>query len=100
MVERLNQEHNSFPQRPIFGNSGETINLTRRWVQAGEVSAIHSTNICPYKGLRYFDCVEEDAKYFYGRTALTDKLIDKLRTGNFLTALDLPLPEAPNTARK
>ncbi|MEO0837447.1 MAG: pentapeptide repeat-containing protein [Cyanobacteria bacterium J06643_5] len=87
LVERLNQEHNSFPQRPIFGNSGEPINLTRRWVQAGEVSTVHSTNICPYKGLRYFDCVEEDAKYFYGRTALTDKLIDKLRTGNFLAVL-------------
>ncbi|MEM1394608.1 MAG: pentapeptide repeat-containing protein [Cyanobacteria bacterium P01_C01_bin.38] len=87
LVERLNQEHNSFPQRPIFGNSGETINLTRRWVQTGEVSTIHFTDVCPYKGLRYFDCVEEDAKYFYGRTALTDKLIDKLRTGNFLAVL-------------
>lgn len=87
LVERLNQEHNSFPQRPIFGNSGETINLTRRWVQAGEVSTVHSTDVCPYKGLRYFDCVEEDANFFYGRTSLTDKLIDKLRTGNFLAVL-------------
>ena len=87
LVERLNQRHNSFPQRPIFGNSGETINLTRRWVQTGEVSTTPSTDVCPYKGLRYFDCVKEDAKYFYGRTALTDKLIDKLRTGNFLAVL-------------
>ncbi|BAY87930.1 pentapeptide repeat-containing protein (plasmid) [Calothrix parasitica NIES-267] len=87
LVEKLSQEHNSFPQRPIFGNSGETINITRRWTEANQISTTPSTAICPYKGLRYFDCVEEDAKFFYGRTALTDELLEKVRVGNFLAVL-------------
>ncbi|MEO1375236.1 MAG: caspase family protein [Cyanobacteria bacterium J06635_10] len=36
LVDLLNQESNSFPQRPIFGNSGEPINFTRRWNEAIE----------------------------------------------------------------
>jgi len=34
--------------------------------------------------LAYFDCNEEDAKYFFGREELRDKLIDKVRQSNFL----------------
>ena len=89
LVDLLNQEYNSFPQRPIFGNSGEPINLTRRWNEAVVPLAIALDDkaICPYKGLRYFDCTEEDAKYFYGRNALTDELLEKVRLGNFLAVL-------------
>ncbi len=43
--------------------------------------------ICPYKGLSYFDCTEADANLFYGRTALTDELLEKVRSGNFLAVL-------------
>ena len=42
------------------------------------------TGICPYKGLRYFDCNEEDSKYFHGRENLTDQLLDKVRKSNFI----------------
>lgn len=88
LVDFLNQDCQTFPQRPIFANSGEAINLTRRF----EVSISESVQqweqaICPYKGLAYFDCKEEDAKYFYGREALTDQLLEKVRLGNFLAVL-------------
>ncbi len=44
-------------------------------------------DICPYKGLRFFDV--EDAPYFYGREALTEKLIERVQVGkgNFLAVL-------------
>ena len=37
--------------------------------------------------MAYFDCKKEDAEYFYGRTDLTDRLLDKVRYGNFLAVL-------------
>ena len=87
LVDLLTKERNAFPQIPIFSNSGEPINLTRRWTAATKKLATSAKNICPYKGLAYFDCTEEDAKYFYGRTALTDQLLDKVRVGNFMAVL-------------
>ncbi|AOX00430.1 hypothetical protein BJP34_14050 [Moorena producens PAL-8-15-08-1] len=87
LVDILTQQRNAFPQRPIFSNSGEPINLTRRWTAATKQLAASAKSICPYKGLAYFDCTEEDAKYFYGRTALTDQLLEKVRVGNFLAVL-------------
>lgn len=87
LVDLLTQQRNAFPQRPIFSNSGEPINLTRRWTAATKQLAASGKSICPYKGLAYFDCTEEDAKYFYGRTALTDQLLEKVRVGNFLAVL-------------
>ncbi|AFZ26828.1 putative low-complexity protein [Cylindrospermum stagnale PCC 7417] len=87
-IELLSQQNNSFPQRPIFANSGEPIQLTRRGTASTSESRVTSgQTTCPYKGLEYFDCTEEDAKYFYGRTALTDQLLEKLRVGNFLAVL-------------
>lgn len=87
LVDLLNQEYQTFPQRPIFTNSGEPINLTRRWTSAKKDSVAIGQAICPYKGLNYFDCTEEDARYFCGRTALTDELLEKVRQGNFLVVL-------------
>jgi CHASE2 domain-containing sensor protein/energy-coupling factor transporter ATP-binding protein EcfA2 len=40
--------------------------------------------ICPYKGLSYFDCNDEDYHYFYGREALTRTLIEQVTHNNFL----------------
>ncbi|MEH2156115.1 nSTAND1 domain-containing NTPase [Nostoc sp.] len=88
LVDLLNQEHHPFPQRPIFANSGEAINLTRKWNNSSPVnSTVEISAICPYKGLSYFDCTEADANLFYGRTALTDELLEKVRSGNFLAVL-------------
>ena len=41
-------------------------------------------SICPYKGLSYFDCNDEDYKYFYGRNALTQTLLERVAESNFL----------------
>ncbi|MHC5596517.1 MAG: nSTAND1 domain-containing NTPase [Nostoc sp.] len=87
LVDLLNQEHHPFPQRPIFANSGEAINLTRKWNSSVVNSAVKVSATCPYKGLSYFDCTEADANLFYGRTALTDELLEKVRSGNFLAVL-------------
>nr|WP_287520665.1 caspase family protein [Okeania sp. SIO2C2] len=87
LVDLVNQERNAFPQRPTFSNSGEPINLTRRFTAVTNIPPPSGQGICPYKGLAYFDCTEEDAKYFYGRTALTDELLEKVRVGNFLAVL-------------
>ncbi|MEH2268145.1 MAG: pentapeptide repeat-containing protein [Nostoc sp.] len=87
LVDLLNQEHHPFPQRPIFANSGEAINLTRKWNSSPVNSTVQVSAICPYKGLSYFDCTEADANLFYGRIALTDELLEKVRSGNFLAVL-------------
>ncbi|MEA5453072.1 AAA family ATPase [Leptolyngbya sp. CCNP1308] len=72
-------------QTPTCNNSGEPINLTRRWSPAAEATtAIETTGICPYKGLSFFDWNSDDPSYFYGRQALTDELLDHVRTDNFL----------------
>ena len=67
-------------------NFGKAIALTRTTsgVDSSPVAPATDTGICPYKGLRYFDCNEEDSKYFHGRENLTDKLLDKVRQSNFL----------------
>jgi len=50
-----------------------------------ELLSPHS-DVCPYKGLQYFN--DDDAKYFYGRTALTEKLLlENVKKSNFLAVL-------------
>jgi hypothetical protein len=66
----INQQLQGATQRPIFTNFGEPIALTRQWQAAERRVTAASSDICPYKGLRYFDWNEEDPKYFYGRSAL------------------------------
>ena len=78
----------TFPQRPLFNNSGGAIKLIQgtKTVVAEAVNS-PQTDICPYKGLEAFDFNEDDPKYFYGRTALVSELIEKVRQGNFLAVL-------------
>ncbi|NEP03001.1 MAG: hypothetical protein F6K58_31005 [Symploca sp. SIO2E9] len=88
LVDYLNQDLLGVPQRPTFTNFGEPINLTRTWeVLAAKSTSETSSAICPYKSLEFFDCNEEDPKYFFGREKLTDQLIDRVRQGNFLAIL-------------
>jgi len=85
LVDFLNHRLQGATQRPTFTNFGEPINLTRSWREAEAIATAPSeSDICPYKGLRYFDCNEEDPKYFYGRRALTDQLLDRVRQSNFV----------------
>ncbi len=73
------------PQHPVLSNPGGQIILTGK----GGVLA----NICPYKGLEFFDFnpeqpqKAEDPKYFYGRSELTQKLLNKVCSSNFLAVL-------------
>ncbi len=66
------------PQRPLCHNSDRTILLTNNQFkkEVGE---------CPYKGLQYFDV--KDGEFFYGRDALTDRLIDQVKNRNFIAVL-------------
>ncbi len=74
--------------RPVSNNFGSPINLTRTLDPLIPSSkGQDSQDICPYKGLEYFDFNESDPKYFYGREKLTNKLIDQVRQNNFLAIL-------------
>jgi WD40 repeat protein/energy-coupling factor transporter ATP-binding protein EcfA2 len=86
LIDHLNQQIKAATQRPIFTNVGEPIHLTRRRMSPQQPSAPPSdqSSICPYKGLTYFDCNDKDPHYFYGRTALTDTLLEQVRDGSFL----------------
>ncbi len=88
LVNFINQE--SILQPLIFANSGNPILLTATSPEKAQFT--HSTisiveDVCPYKGLAYFDCNDTDPNYFYGRTTLTDQLIEQVRQGNFLAVL-------------
>lgn len=67
------------PQHPVHSNSGGQIILTSTQPSIFDV--------CPYKGLAFFDFNDEDPKYFYGRETLINQLIDKVRENNFLAVL-------------
>ncbi|MCP6759732.1 MAG: caspase family protein [Fischerella sp. CENA71] len=78
----------TFPQRPSYNNSGGEIKLIQGAKQSKVVIFNQlQNNICPYKGLAAFEFNDEDPKYFYGRTALTDELLEKLRRGNFIAVM-------------
>jgi uncharacterized caspase-like protein len=79
LVDFLHQHWANYSQRPIFANSGNAINLTRIWeVQRQESDYAVTGSVCPYRGLQYFDCKQEDAQYFFGREALTDQLLTQV----------------------
>jgi energy-coupling factor transporter ATP-binding protein EcfA2 len=85
LVDFIKQQLQTSRQRPLFHNIGGEIILTGK---KGTINrAVLMAGVCPYKGLSYFDFNEEDPKYFYGRTALTDQLLEKVREGNFLAVL-------------
>ncbi len=88
LVDFINKNLRNENQRPVFTNFGSPINLTRTLDTETHVSkGQDSKDICPYKGLEYFDFNDEDPKYFYGREKLTDKLLDRVRQSNFLAIL-------------
>lgn len=86
LVDFVNQALRGELQTPTCTNFGDAISLTRsRQAQASTATETATdTGICPYKGLEFFDCNGEDPKYFYGREALTNELVDWVRTHNFL----------------
>ncbi|NER33117.1 MAG: hypothetical protein F6J93_03400 [Oscillatoria sp. SIO1A7] len=85
LVDFINKQLATSRQRPVFHNSGGEIVLTGKKEKIDK--AVLMSEVCPYKGLEPFGFNEEDPKYFYGRTALTDQLLDKIRSGNFLAVV-------------
>ncbi|MBW4433613.1 MAG: caspase family protein [Pelatocladus maniniholoensis HA4357-MV3] len=85
LIDFINRQLKNSPQHPIFHNSGSEIILTGKREKIDR--AVLLAGVCPYKGLACFDFNDEDPKYFYGRTDLTDQLLEKVRQGNFLAVL-------------
>lgn len=71
-------------QQPLFENSGGEIILTRCQSPL-TIKPTLTPEICPYRGLEPFE--EGHAEYFFGRETLTDQLVDRLRTENFLAVV-------------
>ena len=84
LIAHITQALKDIPQQPIWYNPNSEIILTG---EQEEVFTPTPDGICPYKGLRFFDV--EDAPYFYGREALTERLIERVQVGkaNFLAVL-------------
>ncbi|NEQ65990.1 MAG: hypothetical protein F6K21_10900 [Symploca sp. SIO2D2] len=84
LIEYIAQNFQGTPQQPIWYNPNTEIILTGKREQASISTA---EGICPYKGLRFFEV--EDAPYYYGREALTERLIEGVQVGkgNFLAVL-------------
>jgi WD40 repeat protein len=84
LIEYIDQTLKGTPQQPIWYNPNCEILLTG---EREEVFVPTPDGVCPYKGLRFFNV--EDAPYFYGREALTQKLIERVQVGkgNFLAVL-------------
>jgi WD40 repeat protein len=85
LVDFIQRQLQTSRQRPLFYNIGSEMILTGKKEKIDR--AVLMEGRCPYKGLSYFDCNEEDPQYFYGRTALTDQLLEKVRTSNFLAVM-------------
>jgi uncharacterized protein YjbI with pentapeptide repeats len=86
LVAFLNEAMHGELQQPTFSNFGQPIALIRRWEEVKEQKQdVAIAAKCPYKGLAYFE--DDDAQFFFGRTALTDLLLDRLRQSNFLALL-------------
>jgi len=82
LLNFINQQLKTLPQRPMYHNFGGEILLTGKKEQLER--AILQGGKCPYKGLEPFDFNDEDPQYFYGRSGLVDQLLDKVKGENFL----------------
>ncbi|WP_335084629.1 nSTAND1 domain-containing NTPase [Nostoc sp.] len=68
-------------QRPLIANSPRAILLTTKFSQKS------FQDKCPYRSLSYFTETKEDAEVFYGRSALTQELIQQVREKHGLIAV-------------
>ncbi|MEH2062328.1 MAG: caspase family protein, partial [Nostoc sp.] len=68
-------------QRPLIANSPRAILLTTKF------SRKSFQDKCPYRSLSYFTETKEDAEVFYGRSALTQELIQQVRDKHRLIAV-------------
>ena len=85
LADRVNRLLAAETQHPLTANSGEPILLTWRALEVTEEA--QPTGRCPYKSLRYFERDGEDPGDYFGRAALVDQLIDRLRREDFLAVV-------------
>ena len=84
LIEKLQIKNQTAPgaQRFQFEKTDKPILLTNK---AFDLKTDYK-NLCPFKGLESFDFEKnpDDPLYFKGRTELTDELLEKVQTANFL----------------
>ena len=68
-------------QRPLIANSQRAILLTTKFSQKS------FQDKCPYRSLSYFNETKKDAEVFYGRSALTQQLIQQVKEKHRLIAV-------------
>ena len=83
LTEIVKTELSSKKQTPVCRNIGGEILLTDRPERLKRATLMKE--VCPYMGLESFG--QEDAQFFYGRTTLTDRLLEKIQAGNFLAVV-------------
>ncbi len=85
----LKDVRKTYPQRSLFLNVGEPIDLTSivRTGTSSEALKELQADICPYRALNAFDFTPEDVQVFFGRRSLTDELLAKIYEHNFLAVL-------------
>ena len=85
----LKDVRKTYPQRSLFLNVGEPIDLTRIVGSGSSSEGLKElqADICPYRALNAFDFTPEDVQVFFGRRALTDELLGKIYEHNFLAVL-------------
>ncbi|GGA54804.1 caspase family protein [Okeania sp. KiyG1] len=85
LIDYINRKISLSNLHPVFNNSGNEIILT------GEKEVTENPDltagVCPYKGLAGFEFNDKDSKYFYGRKTLTNVLLEKVRSRNFLAVV-------------
>ena len=85
----LKDVRKTYPQRSLFLNVGEPIDLTRIETSGASSQALSNlqVDVCPYRALDAFDFTPEDVGVFFGRRVLTDELLGQIYNHNFLAVL-------------
>lgn len=85
----LKDVRQTYPQRSLFLNVGEPIDLIRSEgveTTSGAVDELQ-VDVCPYRALNAFDFSPEDVRVFFGRRTLTDELLGQIYNHHFLAVL-------------
>ena len=85
LVDSITEKLRTSAQRPVFRNWGGEILLTGETEKITQ--KIKLAEFCPYKGLESFEFNDTDPEYFYGRTELIDKLLEKVTQSNFVAVM-------------
>ncbi|MDJ0581918.1 caspase family protein [Crocosphaera sp.] len=81
LKEFIEKEMAQTSQRPLIANSSGSILLTTRYTPD------IFKDECPYRSLSYFAENREDADVFYGRSKITNDLINRVQKDRFIVVL-------------